>query len=78
MPKLRYPIRESREQIGVGNTKFWALVRAGRIEVHYDGNRGYCTHETLQNYVEKSKVNKTPPPYKPVARPGTKGVQSPS
>ena len=77
MKKLRYPVRQAREQLGVGNTKFWNLVRAKLIEVHYDGNRGYCTHETLEKYVQRARANTTPPPYKPAAKPGTKGVQAP-
>jgi 5-methylcytosine-specific restriction enzyme A len=45
--RLRYPIREAREQIGIGNTKFWALVKSGHIEVHYDGNKGRAARSTI-------------------------------
>jgi hypothetical protein len=76
-PKLRYPIREAREQLGIGNTKFWRLVKAGALQVHYDGNKGYCTHATLERYVASSQANTTSPAYKPKAKPGTKGVQAP-
>jgi hypothetical protein len=76
MSRLRYPVRDAQEQIGVKNTKFWKLVDAGELEVHYDGNRAYCTHETLANYVQRSQKNIAPPDYKPRAKPGTFGVQS--
>jgi hypothetical protein len=49
--KLRYSVRHAQEQLDIGNTKFWALVRDKKIAVHFDGPRCYVLASELERYV---------------------------
>lgn len=50
--KLRYSVKHAQDSLDIGNTKFWGLVRTGKISVHYDGGRAYVTCTELQRYVK--------------------------
>jgi len=78
MEKLRYTARESCAVLGIGPSKFWNLVRVGRLHVHYDGTKAYCTPETLMEYARSCLANTTRPANMPRATPGVKGVKAPA
>lgn len=76
--KIRYSTAEAQTALGVGNTKFWELVKAGKLTVYYDGNKGYVSAENLRAYDATCRSNTTPPDSRPRSRPGRKGVQAPA
>jgi hypothetical protein len=51
--KLLYRAHEARDALGVGNTKFWAMVKAGVIETRkLDGITvvtAECLHRLVKN-----------------------------
>jgi len=49
--KLRYAVKHAQHALDIGNTKFWAAVRDGKIKVQYDGPRAYVTRDELQRYI---------------------------
>ena len=73
MEKLRYSTKEAQIALGIGLTKFWGEVRAGRLSVYYDGNKAYCTRETLVQYDAECQRNTVSPGGRAV--PGVKGLQ---
>jgi hypothetical protein len=74
MEKLRYSAKEAQITLGIGTTKFWNEVRAGRLAVYFDGNKAYCTAETLKRYDAECQTHTVCPGGRR-ASPGTKGVQ---
>lgn len=59
--RIRYSTREAQTALRIGNSKFWNEVKAGRIAVYYDGNKGYCTPETLTKYDQACQANTVGP-----------------
>jgi hypothetical protein len=77
MDKIRYSAREAQAALGIGNTKFWSEVKAGRIQIYYDGAKAYCSRVSLERYDAACQSNTTPPSSRPRAKAGAKGVQAP-
>lgn len=52
MSKLVYRPAEAQEALGIKNTKFWALVKAGEIETRRMGGATVVPAESLQRFVD--------------------------
>lgn len=50
--KLVYRPREAQEALGIRNTKFWALVKAGLLETRKLGGATVVPAESLKRFVE--------------------------
>lgn len=78
MDKIRYSVREAQAALGIGNSKFWNLAKAGIFQVYYDGGKGYVSHENVVQYDAECRKQLTNPQRgKPRAAPGKVGVQAP-
>ena len=54
--RLLHPIPEARQMLGgIGHTKFYALVKAGRIKLTKIGGRSFVTPSELQRCVEEAQ-----------------------
>ena len=77
--KLRYSSREAMAALGIGNTKFWALVKSGRLTVYRDGSKCYVSRSELERYDAECQAASTAAPVGAArAEPGVKGVQAPA
>ena len=75
--KIRYSTSEAKSALAIGNSKFWNLVRAGKLSVYYDGNKAYVSRACLEQYDLECRANTTPPDGKRRgALPGSKGVKA--
>lgn len=50
--KLVYRPREAQEALGIKNTKFWELVKAGLLETRKLGGATVVPAESLKRFVE--------------------------
>jgi hypothetical protein len=75
--KIRFTTSEAKAALGIGNTKFWSLVKAGELQRYFDGNKAYISAESLKRYDLNCRANTTPPDGKRRgAEPGSKGVKA--
>ena len=52
--RLLYPVPEARELLGdISHTKFYDLVRLGKIRLTKIGRRSFVTHAELERFVEE-------------------------
>ena len=55
-PRLLHPIPEARHMLGgIGHTKFYALVKAGRIKLTKIDGRSFVTPSDLQRCVKEAQ-----------------------
>lgn len=74
--KIRYTPKEAQAALGLGNTRFWALVKAGRLRLYYDGPRAFVSRAELVRYdAECQEVTTNPTTGRPRAVPGKRGIQ---
>lgn len=52
LEKLVYRPREAQEALGIKNTKFWALVKEGKLETRKLGGATVVPAESLKRFVE--------------------------
>ncbi len=50
--KLVYRPREAQESLGIRNTKFWQLVKEGKLETRKLGGATVVPAESLRRFVE--------------------------
>lgn len=50
--KLAYRPREVQESLGIRNTKFWQLVKEGKLETRKLGGTTIVPAESLRRFVE--------------------------
>lgn len=53
--RLRYPIEEGLDLIGVSRSQGYKLIAAGELPTTKEGKRRYVTHAALEAYVEKKQ-----------------------
>jgi hypothetical protein len=51
--KLVYRPAEAQVALGIRNTKFWALVKAGELEVRKIGSATVVPAESMRRFVER-------------------------
>lgn len=74
--KIRFSSREAQAALGIGNTRFWNLVKSGRVKLYYDGGKGFVSRAELERYdAECQQITTNPQTGKPRAVEGLKGVQ---
>ncbi|HUN01049.1 MAG TPA: helix-turn-helix domain-containing protein [Halothiobacillus sp.] len=50
--KHLYRPREAQETLGIGNTKFYALIKEGKLETRRIGRATVVTAESLRAFIE--------------------------
>jgi excisionase family DNA binding protein len=58
--KFLYTTREARTALGVGNTTFYRLINARKLDARRLGRRTYITAESLEGLVASLKPAMTP------------------
>ncbi len=60
LEKLVYRPREAQESLGIRNTKFWELVKDGKLETRKIGSAAVVTDQSLKAFVASlPKANAT-------------------
>jgi hypothetical protein len=49
--KLRFSSKSAQEALDIGATKFWDLVKTGKLRIHHDGKRAFVTSDELKRYL---------------------------
>ncbi len=52
LDKLMYRPNEAQAALGIKNTKFWALVKAGELETRKIGKATVVPSESLKKFIE--------------------------
>jgi len=50
--KLRYPVHEARNLLGLGHSKFYERVKEGKLRLQKDGKRSFVTATELARYID--------------------------
>jgi excisionase family DNA binding protein len=56
MERLAYPVHEAAELLGIGRTKVYAEIAAGRIESVTVGSRRLVPYSALEAYIERLRI----------------------
>ena len=54
--RLRYPIPEAADLLGISTTTMWRRVKAGQIRIVRDGGRVLVTYDELRRYANRDTL----------------------